>query len=197
MKHPIRLLALDLDGTSLNTAKHITPAVRQALLDAMAAGVTVVPASGRPLTGLSEEFLALPGVNYALTSNGAAVYRLSDRARIYERCLDTRLAAELMRRLEQLDIVATFFANGQGYASQRQLAFLPRLDVTEPVRDYLRTTRTSLADPAALILEHGRVEKFTLNYLPAPGGGRVDGEKVRALLEEFGLKSVSGGTNND
>ena len=53
MKHPIRLLALDLDGTSLNAAKHITPAVRQALLDAMAAGVTVVPASGRPLTGLS------------------------------------------------------------------------------------------------------------------------------------------------
>lgn len=197
MKHPLRLLALDLDGTSLNAAKHITPAVRQALLDAMAAGVTVVPASGRPLTGLSEEFLALPGVNYALTSNGAAVYRLSDRARIYERCLDTRLAAELMRRLEQLDIVATFFANGQGYASQRQLAFLPRLDVTEPVRDYLRTTRTSLTDPAAFILEHGRVEKFTLNYLPAPGGGRVDGEKVRALLEEFGLKSVSGGTNND
>ena len=36
MKHPLRLLALDLDGTSLNTAKHITPAVRQALLDAMA-----------------------------------------------------------------------------------------------------------------------------------------------------------------
>lgn len=27
MKHPLRLLALDLDGTSLNTAKHITPAV--------------------------------------------------------------------------------------------------------------------------------------------------------------------------
>ncbi len=197
MKHPIKLLALDLDGTSLNAAKHVTPAVRQALLDAMAAGVTVVPASGRPLTGLSEEFLAIPGVNYALTSNGAAVYRLSDRARIYERCLDTHLAAELMRGLEQLNIVATFFANGQGYASKRQLAFLPRLDVTEPVRDYLRTTRTPLADPAAFILEHGQVEKFTLNYLPAPGGGRVDGEKVRSLLAEFGLKSVSGGTNND
>ena len=197
MKHPIKLLALDLDGTSLNAAKHITPAVRQALLDAMAAGVTVVPASGRPLTGLSEEFLAIPGVNYALTSNGAAVYRLSDHTRIYERCLDTHLAAGLMRRLEQLDIVATFFANGQGYASQRQLAFLPRLDVTEPVRDYLRTTRTPLADPAAFILEHGQVEKFTLNYLPTPDGGRVDGEKVRSLLKEFGLKSVSGGTSND
>lgn len=60
MKHPLRLLALDLDGTSLNTAKHITPAVRQALLDAMAAGVTVVPASGRPLTGLSEDFSPSP-----------------------------------------------------------------------------------------------------------------------------------------
>ena len=197
MKHNIKLLALDLDGTSLNNAKRITPGVRQALLDAMAAGVTVVPASGRPLTGLSEEFLAIPGVNYALTSNGATVYRLSDRALIYQRCLDTALAAQLMRRLEQLDIVATFFAAGQGYASRRQLAFLSRLDVTEPVRDYLRTSRTPLDDPAAFILSHGQVEKFTLNYLPAPKGGALHRDEVLALLEEFHLKSVSGGTNND
>ena len=31
MNHPIKLLALDLDGTVLNNAKHITPVTRAAL----------------------------------------------------------------------------------------------------------------------------------------------------------------------
>ena len=77
MHQPIKLLALDLDGTVLNNAKHITPVTRAALEAAIAAGVTVIPASGRPMTGLCEEFLSIPGVEYALTSNGAAVYRLA------------------------------------------------------------------------------------------------------------------------
>ena len=88
----------------------------------MAAGVTVVPASGRPLTGLSEEFPPSRRELRPDLQRRGGVPALRPRAHLCERCLDTRLAAELVRRLEQLDIVATFFANGQGYASQRQLA---------------------------------------------------------------------------
>lgn len=197
MKRPIRLLALDLDGTVLNNAKRITPATRKALEAAIAAGVIVLPASGRPLTGLCQEFLDIPGVEYALTSNGAAVYRLSDGAAIHTDYLDTALAAELMERLGKLEIMATFFAAGRGYASDRQLALLPRLSVSEPVRDYLRASRTVLEDPVSFIREHGQVEKFTLNFLHDSGGGWVDLAGVRAVLDDHpGLSIVSGGTDN-
>ncbi len=197
MKRPIKLLALDLDGTVLNDAKHITPATRQALEAAIAAGVTVIPASGRPLTGLSPEFLDIPGVEYALTSNGAALYRLRDRQPIYTDYLDTGLAAELMERLSSLELMATFFAAGRGYAVQRQLALLPRLSVSQAVKDYLATSRQPLEDPVDFIRQNGRVEKFSLNFIHTPGGTWVDYPQVQALLEEHpGLSVVSGGTDN-
>ena len=197
MKHPIRLLALDLDGTVLNNAKHISPVTRQALDRAIAAGVVVVPASGRPLSGLTREFLDIPGVDYALTSNGAAVYRLADGAHIYTAYLDTSIAADIMERLLKLNLMATFFAAGNGYATKAQLELLPKLSVTEPVREYLRTSRILLDDPVAYIRSNGHVEKFTLNFLHGPDGSWVDHEGVKEILADYPeLYVVSGGTDN-
>lgn len=197
MKHPIRLLALDLDGTVLNNAKHISPATRAALERAIAAGVEVVPASGRPLTGLTREFLDIPGVNYALTSNGAAVYRISDQAHIYTAYLDVDIAADLMARLLKLELMATFFADGQGYATAAQLSLLPKLSISEPVREYLRTSRIVLEDPVSYIRTQGHVEKFTLNFRHGPDDRWVDHDGVKEILADYPqLCVVSGGTDN-
>ena len=46
--HDIKVLALDLDGTLTNDQKEITPRTRAALDAALAQGVTIVLASGRP-----------------------------------------------------------------------------------------------------------------------------------------------------
>ena len=52
----IRLVAIDLDGTLLSPDKTISPANKQALLDAEAAGVHVVICTGRPLSGVRPIF---------------------------------------------------------------------------------------------------------------------------------------------
>lgn len=54
---PIRLVALDLDGTLLDSQSQISPRTRQAIADAVRRGVIV-----------------LPGIRYAITANGAAVW---------------------------------------------------------------------------------------------------------------------------
>ncbi len=197
MKRPIRLLALDLDGTVLNNAKHISPANRRAISAAIAAGVTVIPASGRPLNGLSREFLDIPGVEYALTANGAAVYRLTDRTPILTRYLDTGLAVELVGRLSRLELMAAFFIAGQSYAVPEQLALLPRLSACRAVRDYLRSSRRPLADPEGFIRANGRVEKISLDFIRTPEGERVDLPAVEAILAPRPeLNVVSGGGGN-
>ena len=48
----IKVLALDLDGTLTNSQKEITPRTRAALDAAIAKGVTIVLASGRPTAGV-------------------------------------------------------------------------------------------------------------------------------------------------
>ena len=48
----IKVLALDLDGTLTNSQKEVTPRTRAALDAAIAKGVTIVLASGRPTAGV-------------------------------------------------------------------------------------------------------------------------------------------------
>ena len=48
MEHDIKIVALDLDGTLLDSAKRLSEANRAALADAAAKGVLIVPTTGRP-----------------------------------------------------------------------------------------------------------------------------------------------------
>lgn len=103
---PIRLVALDLDGTLLNSRREISPRTRQAIAEAVERGVVIVPATGRPLANLPPVVAGLPGVRYAITTNGAAVWDMGERplAAVYSRYADadTRETVEpqcLLRRL--------------------------------------------------------------------------------------------------
>ena len=71
---PIRLVALDLDGTLLDSQSQISPRTRQAIADAVGHGVIVLPCTGRPLASLPPLVAQLPGIRYAITTNGAAVW---------------------------------------------------------------------------------------------------------------------------
>ena len=73
----IRLIGLDLDGTVFDSQKRISPRTRSAIAAACARGVAVLPATGRPRAGLPDAFVQIPGVRYAITSNGGAVYDLA------------------------------------------------------------------------------------------------------------------------
>ena len=50
MKSEIKLVALDLDGTTFNSDKIITERTKNAIAAAIEKGVIVMPATGRPKT---------------------------------------------------------------------------------------------------------------------------------------------------
>lgn len=72
----IKLIAIDMDGTLLTDQQTITPENQQAIQAATAAGIQVVLASGRPLTGLqaySKQLGLWSKGHYTVTFNGALV----------------------------------------------------------------------------------------------------------------------------
>ena len=193
----IRLLALDLDGTVLDDEKHITPATRRALEDAIAAGVTVLPASGRPLSGISREFLDIPGVNYAICANGALVCRLSDGAKLHEDNLEDGVAMALLEELGRLNIITSFFLEGKSYLPARQYDLMDQLSVSPGVLAYLRASRIPVEHPAELVRARGGVQKFSLGFVHEADGRWRDGDRVRAILARYpALTVVSGGVDN-
>ncbi len=50
----IKIIAMDMDGTLLNSRKEISPRTREALLQAQDKGITLILASGRPERALTE-----------------------------------------------------------------------------------------------------------------------------------------------
>ncbi len=189
MSSPIRLIALDLDGTVLDDRKCLTPRTQRALTAAGQQGVWIVPATGRTLTGLPAELMALPGVRYVITANGAQVQDIAgpDGPRTLRRLYiprDKALAA--FDALARYDCVTDIFQDGQGYTTAKNAA-LTETFVPENLREYILTTRIQLPDLREFIAaQPDGIEKLTLFFLS-------DEERARAWaeMEALGLTVVS------
>ena len=118
MKPNIRLLALDLDGTLLNEEKHITPRTLAALARAREQGVLLVPVTGRPAQGLPQAVLDLPGLRYAVTSNGATIRDLQEDRFLLEKHLTPATCLAVLARCADFDMIRQVFREGVGYLSQ-------------------------------------------------------------------------------
>lgn len=79
----IKLIAIDIDGTLVNSSKKITPAVKTAINKARKAGKKIVICTGRPLSG-AQQYLNELGLNnkddeYVVSFNGAVTESTSGK----------------------------------------------------------------------------------------------------------------------
>ncbi len=79
----IKLIALDLDGTTLRTGSILSEETKKTLEAAIAKGVHVVIATGRGLDAIPQNVFTIEGLEYIITSNGAYVIRLEDMKTLY------------------------------------------------------------------------------------------------------------------
>ena len=67
----IRCIALDLDRTTLDSQGHLSEENRRAIVNAVAAGVYVVVASGRSLDSLPAEITDITGIRHYIQRSGS------------------------------------------------------------------------------------------------------------------------------
>lgn len=160
----IRLVALDLDGTVFNDEKQISPRTLDAIRAALAKGVDVLPATGRTVTGVPRQFADIPGVRYALTSNGASVVDLRTGEKLVSMTFEVTQAEHAFDVLESFGGMLSVFINGQSYTTAENARSSMEM-VPENLREYFRTTRNEVPDMRRLIKEHPHeIEKFSILY---------------------------------
>lgn len=153
-KGRIRCLALDLDGTTLSDAKSLSPGNRQALEAAIACGIHVIVASGRALHSLPKAVTELEGIDYAITSNGAAVYQLGTGRCIRRVTLTAAAVARTMKLTEKYCCNYEAFLQGIPYAREEYVRDPGSFGVMPYAIEYVRTTRQGVEDIGAFIQEH-------------------------------------------
>ncbi|EOH98490.1 cof-like hydrolase [Enterococcus haemoperoxidus ATCC BAA-382] len=117
----VKLVAIDIDGTLLDSNRKISPKVKETLQKANESGMYIVLCTGRPLPGVKEQLaeLELYGDNdYVITYNGSLVQATKSNEIIsqYTLSYDDFLEIELMSRkvgahLHTIDDKAIYTAN--------------------------------------------------------------------------------------
>ncbi len=156
MKHRIKMIGLDLDGTLLTDKKELTDRTKAALRRAIELGITVLVASGRPWMGVPEELRNFPGMRYALTSNGARIIDTKDDRVIEEHLLSPELALKALAVCGKYDTLQEVYFDGQGYAPADQMAHVEKYHKNPSMCEYMRKTRLPVKDIRKLVEQENR-----------------------------------------
>ena len=99
-----KLIAIDLDGTLLNSYGIIPEENRKAIKKAQEAGVNVVLASGRTTNSVKSLAEELGGNEYIICGNGSLIYDLKKEEIIYDKFIEKTKALQIIQICEQNSI---------------------------------------------------------------------------------------------
>lgn len=144
MERRIKLIALDLDGTLLDSRKRVSQRNLDALEKARRMGVLIVPVTGRPAQGLPQAVLDLPGLRYAVTSNGATIRDLQENRYLLEKHLTPADCLRVLEACADFDMIREVFREGVGYLTQWDRDILWARYEGTPMMEYVLGTRRVL-----------------------------------------------------
>lgn len=149
----IKIIAMDLDGTLLDSEKRLSEENRAALQRAADAGIEIVPATGRIYKIIPEAVRALPFVHYAITVNGAEVYDVKNDRVIAKSELPYEKAVEVMAYLDGFDVVYDCYQNGGGYMTKALLDKVENYLTSAYFAEIYAKTRHPVSELKAYLLE--------------------------------------------
>ncbi len=176
---PIRMIATDIDGTMLRGDGSMSARTQRALHQAQAAGIHVVPATGRPLMAAYDVIDGLGLHNYWIFANGALTRHLERGETVRAYWMNPAVAQGLV-----VEMRAKFPGAGFGLELEDDVTFEPGFQDLIPTK--LR------AEPIDDVLDgiHGRVQKVVVFH----PGLSIDElyEATCAAVGDHGVVSYTG-----
>ena len=160
-----RIIALDLDGTLLNSRKELSPRNLAALQRAAEAGIEIVPTTGRFYGGMPEVIRALPFIRYAITVNGAEVKDLRTGEIIYRAEIPWQQAVDIMSILDPLPVIYDCYMGSAGWMTESQKALVYEIVDSPHYRKMIHELRQNVPELKAFLRERAqdvqKVQFFT------------------------------------
>lgn len=178
----IKLIGIDLDGTALNGEKKLTEKNKEIFLECANRGIHIVPVTGRPYSGLYDEYKYGMKCGYSINTNGAAVMEIKSGRRVISHTMDTEKAIEIMNILKDFDCYYGIFHNGYGYLEEE--AVLKELNKYSgtPLYEYVLRSRKPVKNQMDFIRRAGDCDNI---YVCAKNN------RIRGQICE-GIRDISG-----
>lgn len=210
----IKLIAIDLDGTLLNSQHLVSDRVKKSIEMAQAKGVQVVLASGRPYSGMEpilKDLNIYNDKNYVITNNGALIRDITTGDAVYENFLNYDDYLKIEALASKLNIFMHVVSDGCLYTADREISrytvfesYLSNIPliyrpVEEMTPDLCYTKCLCSHDPAILaeaeklvpeeFYEEYEVFKSASFYLEFLRKNSTKGYVLQKIIEELNLTS--------
>ena len=174
----VKCIALDLDKTTLNAQGKLSKGNREALEYAMEKGVRVVIASGRSFYTLPKDVMEVPGIEYAITSNGTAIYHIPTGKCVHQYKLDGESTKLILQLSKTESVTYEAFIEGKAYAERKYIENPVKFGASKEAVEYVKNTRHMVED----------IEKFMLKHIDELDCMDIiiaDDEKLKELMKEI------------
>ena len=172
----IKLLAVDMDGTCLDSKSRMTENTVAALKAASENGITVVPTTGRNLKCLPHRLQAESFYRYVITSNGAGVVDLKENKRIFDLPIPCHTAYELLEKCKGKGFGTAAHINEEYYIQGALLSLAGRIYYGKDAEKSINIK--SIADFAKK--ENTPVEEIQLYFIHPKSR-----ERIEKILEPY------------
>ena len=160
----IKLIALDLDGTTL-TRNGLTRRTKETLEEAISNGVDVVIATGRPYSALPEEVKNIKGLEYIIISNGAHIVKPLTGEFLYSNYVDRDAILNVRRILMERDFPVEVFTEGRAYVDRELYEDVKKNGSTYLAAKYILRTREPVDRIFDFWYEHSsRIENVNIQF---------------------------------
>ena len=181
----IRMIGLDLDGTTLDNKGRFSTRTKEAFHNARNKGTHIVVATGRTLCSLPSELFEIDGLEYVITSNGARIIETKNCDTIYENFISGEATREIHDLLKPSGANIEIFFDGRAYIGLPEYEMIRNGGPSKRDRDYVISTRKPVDDIYEMLLkEAGRIENISINYIYEEEKKQIEG-----MLE--GIKNVT------
>lgn len=99
-----KLVAIDLDGTMLDSYGMVTEKTKKTIKKVEEQGVSVIIASGRPIDSIKSIANEIDSKKYFISGNGAIIYDMEKEEIIYEKCMPKEKVLEIIKICEENSI---------------------------------------------------------------------------------------------
>lgn len=179
------LIALDMDGTLLNSHLEVSAGNRAAIRRAAEAGKCVALSTGRCLSEIRDIVRDIPEIRYMICENGSCVYDRKYDHTIHVDPVPPEEVRWLLERMRGERVVIQVFHENQSYFNQPNVDFVDACDVSL----YRESFRKTAVFDERLFDNYGmrafRIEKINLYF-----ENDADRERIHGQLEGRPLKTV-------
>lgn len=152
-----KLIAIDLDGTLLNSEGEISKQNREAIKIALEKGIQIVLCSGRITSSVKNISLDVGANKYLISGNGAELYDIKNDKILYDNYMSKELTLKLIKFCEENSIYYSVFAENSIIApslnhnvlvynsenAKKELSKKTNINITQNIYEYIEKIQTN------------------------------------------------------